>query len=354
MGNILEIDLRKISENAAAVREVCGRHDIEVLGVTKGFSALPEIVGAIVEGGIEKLADARLENVEMLREEGFRNHMTLLRIPMVSRADRVVRHADCSLNSEMSTIRALSEAAVSAGKVHDVILMLELGDLREGMYPRDAMRMLDASEKLPGVRIAGIGTNMGCYGGILPTSENLSLLCYIAEALERYSGRPIEVVSGGGTSSLQLIAEGLMPKGVNQVRIGEGLLLGTDTTHHCAIPWLHQDAFVLQAEVVEVRSKPSVPIGTIGRDAFGNVPRFEDRGIRKRAIIALGRQDVPPEGLVPLDKNTRVLGGSSDHIILDIEDAEQHYRVGDKILFRLRYQGMLHLCASKYVKKEYR
>ena len=353
MGAVLEINLQKISENAAAIRRVCGSHGIEVLGVTKGFSALPEVVSAILEGGIDKLADARLENIRMLREEGFENPMTLLRIPMISRADRVVEYADCSLNSELPTLEALSAAAVRAGKEHDIILMLELGDLREGMYPRDALQMMESSIHLPGIRIKGIGTNMGCYGGILPTKQNLTMLCYLANALEHYTGMPLETVSGGGTSSLTLVEQGVMPKRVNQVRIGEGLLLGTDTTNHSSIAWLHRDAFRLQAEVVEVRSKPSVPIGTIGRDAFGNTPQFEDRGIRRRAIIALGRQDVPPEGIIPLDRGVKVLGGSSDHIILDIEDAEENYKVGDRMEFDLKYQGMLHLCSSRYVKKVY-
>ena len=350
-GTYLEIRLGKIAENAAAVKELCGKRQIEVLGVTKGCSAIPEVASAFMEGGIHKLADARLENIRMLRERGFTNSMTLLRLPMPSRAGQVVRYADCSLNSEFRTIKALSDAAAAEGKLHQVILMLELGDLREGMYPQDALRLMEESKKLPGIFVTGIGANVGCYGGVLPTKRNLTFLCEVAKALEQNSGRTVPVISGGATSSLSLIESGEMPERVNQVRVGEGILLGTDTSRSRKIPWLHQDAFLLHAEVVEVRSKPSIPLGMTGQDAFGQMPSFEDLGIRKRAIVAMGRQDVPPEGIIPEDPGVRVLGGSSDHILLDIEEAKNRYRVGDMMSFGLRYQGLLHACSSPYIRR---
>ena len=149
------------------------------------------------------------------------------------------------------------------------------------------------------------------------------------------------------------MCNGQMPARVNQLRIGEGILLGTDTTHNCSIPWLKQNAFLLYSEIVEIKDKPSLPEGDTGMDAFGNIPKFEDLGIRKRAIIALGRQDVSPEGILPCDEKIRVLGASSDHTILDITDAARDYKVGDSISFHLNYQGLLHLCGSRYIKKIY-
>ena len=41
-----------------------------------------------------------------------------------------------------------------------------------------------------------------------------------------------------------------------------------------------QDTVKLVAEVIELKRKPSMPIGKIGKDAFGNTPVFEDKGIR--------------------------------------------------------------------------
>lgn len=352
-GTYLEIELGKISENARRVARLCAENGIEVLGVTKGFSAAPCIVRAIAEGGINKFADARLENVIRLRERGFEQNMTLLRIPMLSQAKKVVEFCDCSLNSELTVISALSDAALAAGKVHDVVLMIDVGDMREGIFPQEAARVMKKALGMQGINVLGVGTNMGCFGGILPTDKNLSLLCRVAAELEEIAGRKFDVISGGGTSSLMLVKHGKMPQGINQLRVGEGILLGTDTTHNSPIPWLEQNAFILRAEIVEIKSKPSLPYGEIGLDAFGNVPKFVDNGIRKRAIAAIGRQDVPLAGVIPADSGVKVLGASSDHMIFDIEDSEHNYSLGEHVELHLNYQGLMRACSSKYIRQEY-
>ena len=353
-GTYLEIELGKITENARRVAEVCAQRGIEVLGVTKGFSAIPRIVEAIIAGGVDKLADARLENIMSLRYLGFTQEMTLLRIPMLSSVNQVAAWTNCSLNSELSVIRALSDAAQSLGNRHNIVLMVDVGDLREGVLPSAAADTLRKILTMKGVHVSGIGTNMGCYGGILPTEKNLSMLSELAIDLQNIAGRHFEVVSGGGTSSLTLIHSGEMPGQINQLRVGEGILLGTDTTHNCNIPWLYQDAFLLHAEIVEIKSKPSIPYGEIGLDAFGRTPEFEDRGVRKRAIVSLGGQDVSVDGIVPMDEGISILGASSDHMILDVSDAGEKLRVGDEVCFRLNYHGLLRLCSSKYIKRVYK
>lgn len=353
-GTYLEIELGKISENSHRVAEICANRGIEVLGVTKGFSAIPRIVEAMISGGINKLADARLENIMSLRYYGFTQDMTLLRIPMLSRAEQVVAYTECSLNSELSVIKALSDAALSNGRRHNIVLMIDVGDLREGILPDEAADTMRKVLGMKGVYVCGVGTNMGCYGGILPTEKNLSMLNEVARDLESIAGRQFEAVSGGGTSSLMLVARGEMPEGINQLRVGEGILLGTDTTHNCDIPWLYQDAFLLYSEIVEIKNKPSVPYGEVGLDAFGNIPQFVDNGVRKRAIVALGRQDVSIDGVMPVDTGISILGASSDHMILDITDASERLKVGDQVCFRLNYHGLLNLCSSKYVRRVYK
>lgn len=348
-GPILEIDLDKIRFNSLAVVEKSEECGMEVLGVTKGFSAIPQIVMAMHEGGISSFADARLENIISLRDKGFNHEFTLIRIPRLSRAKHVVYHTDASVNSEMLTIKALAKAGLEMGKTHKVILMVDVGDLREGVLPEEVLSTAKKISKLKGVSLIGIGTNMGCYGGILPSLDNLGLLRDIAKEIEKELGIRLDVVSGGGTSTLKLIEERKVPAGINQIRVGEGILLGTDTTHNRVIPWLYQDAFLLKAEIIEIKYKPSVPVGKIGRDAFGNIPKFVDRGIRKRAIVAIGKQDVLPDGIVPIDPQMVVLGASSDHLIVDVTDSMEDVRIGGDLAFYIKYSGLLSLTSSRYV-----
>ena len=350
----LEVNLGKIRHNTARVVERCRRQDIEVLGVTKGFSAIPEIVSAMVSGGIDGLADARMENIIELRNQGFELPITLLRIPRLSNVVNVVQHADASVNSEITVITALAEEALSADKTHQVILMVDIGDLREGVLIEHALGAATRINNLRGIKLAGIGTNVGCYGGVLPEIENLSRLVAIGRSIERQLGFQLDIISGGGTSSLLLVENSQIPSGINQLRIGEGILLGTDTSHNRTIPWLYQDTFLLRAEIIELKEKPSAPIGTIGRDAFGNLPQFEDIGPRKRAILALGRQDVYIEGLMPVNRNMTILGASSDHLIVDITEVDENLKIGDNVAFSPSYFGLLSASGSKYITKVFR
>lgn len=351
---VLEIDLDKITANAERVVAKCREKGIEVLGVTKGFSAMQQIVGAMLAGGIEGLADARMENIVELRKQNFQNPITLLRIPRLSNVNNVVQYADTSINSEVAVIRALAAAALQLGKRHNIMLMVDVGDLREGIMQENVLDTVRQIGGLPGVNFIGIGTNMGCFGGILPSVNNLGLLVELGLAVERQLGHRLEVISGGGTSTLLLVESELIPAGINQLRIGEGILLGTDTTNNRGIPWLYQDAFRLRAEVIEVKDKPSVPIGEVGKDAFGNTPQFIDAGIRKRAILALGKQDVYIEGIFPLEEKAKILGASSDHTIVDITDAGQELAVGDELVFGLTYPGLLSASDSRYVEKRFK
>lgn len=352
-GSVLEVDLGKLSFNAAQVVERCHAHGIEVLGVTKGFSADPRIVAALLAGGVDGLADSRLENIIELRECGFDQPITLLRIPRLSDVAEVVRYVDTSVNSEFTVIQALAQAARESGRVHNIILMVDVGDLREGVMAENVIGAVKKISLLKGIKLQGLGTNMGCFGGVLPSTENLGILVSLKNALASW-GIKLDIISGGGTSSLLLLEKGEIPAGINQLRVGEGILLGTDTTNNRKIPGLYDDAFTLYVEAIEVKAKPSVPIGDIGRDAFGNTPEFVDKGIRQRAILALGKQDVYIEGLTPVDAGMQILGASSDHLIMDITDASRAIKVGDEVAFRINYAGLLSACGSKYISKRYK
>ena len=348
---ILEIDLDKIKYNTSQVTERCHRKGIEVIGVTKAFSAIPQIVSAMVEGGIDGLADSRLENIIELRKNGFTQPITLLRIPRLSKVMKVVQYTDTSLNSEITVIKALAKAAKELNKLHQVILMVDVGDLREGVLQENVLDIAKQIISFKEIKLVGLGTNMGCFGGILPSTKNLGVLVKLGRTVENQLNHKLEIISGCGTSTLLLIGYDEVPAGVNQLRIGEGILLGTDTTNNRKIRWLHQDAFLLRAEVIEVKSKPSMPTGTIGRDAFGNIPEFIDIGVRKRAIVSMGKQDVNIKGIRPIDERLTIMGASSDHLIVDIEDSEQEINVGDVIEFSLAYSGLVSVSHSKYVEK---
>lgn len=303
-------------------------------------------------GGVKGIGESRIENINRLLMSGINVPVTLLRIPPLSAAREVVSLSDVSLNSELPVIKELSLAAEEMGKVHDIILMVDLGDLREGIWPDDLLSAAEEVHALPGIRIRGIGTNLTCYGGVLPSRENMKQLVEYAERVEDRLGIPMEIISAGNSSSLELVKEGKMPERVNQLRIGEAILLGRETAYGRTWPGLSNDAFVLKAELIEVKEKPSVPIGETGMDAFGEKPVFEDRGKMRRGILNIGREDVAVDGIIPVDSGISILGASSDHLLVDLTEAAGNVKLGEEISFTMNYGALLAGMTSSYVLKE--
>ncbi|MBT9156108.1 MAG: Ornithine racemase [Firmicutes bacterium] len=346
---VLTIDLKKLEHNARLICERAQSRGVSIYGVTKVLSGLSEVAFAFKRAGVEAIADSRLENIAAMRKAGVPGPFVLLRLPSVSRAAEVVSLADVSLNSELCTLLALNRAAGELGVTHRVVVMVDVGDLREGVCPKDLQPLLIGSLNLRHIEVIGIGTNLACYGGIIPDENNMALLRELAGVAEERLARML-VVSGGNSSSLALLFGDKFPLGINNLRIGEGIVLGRETIDRQPLPGAHLDACKLTAEIIELKLKPSVPIGTIGQDAFGGVPSFVDRGLRQRAILSLGRQDTVPEGLTPLLAGAEVIGASSDHLLLDVTAAPR-VRVGDWVSFIPGYGALLAASTSRYVKK---
>jgi predicted amino acid racemase len=346
---VLTVDLAKVEHNARAVVSVCGEHGIAVTGVTKGACGEPEVARAMLRGGVVSIGESRLENVRRLRAGGVHDPVMMLRMPSLSHVAEVVELAASSCNAELGVVDALAAAALDAGTQHGVIVMVDIGDLREGVWPDQLVTFARHVHDRAGLRLAGIGANLACFGGVIPTSWNMGLLVELVDKVEAELGEPVGMVSGGNSSALPLVAGGEMPDRVNHLRIGEAILLGRETVERTAWPGTVQDAVVLHGEVLELGFKPSLPIGPRGQDAMGHVPEFVDRGWRHHALVNLGTVDTDTGGLTPVDPRLHVLGGSSDYLVLDASEARGDLRVGDRVDFVPGYGAMVRAASSPYV-----
>ena len=347
----LSIDLDKIEHNSRTIVGLCNEHGIEVTGVTKVTCGNPEVAKAMLSGGVASIADSRLENIQRLKSAGIDTSFMLLRVPPLSAVDEVVEFVDLSLNSELAVLEGLSGAAIRTGKVHDVILMVDLGDLREGIWLNDVIPFVREAIKLEGVRIKGIGTNLACFGGVVPSEDIMNQLVELANEIENSFAITLEWVSGINSSGLEMIASAKMPWRINHARIGEAILLGRETIHRKPWPDTFQDVFVLYAEILELKNKPSLPVGERSEDAFGQLPEFEDKGDVLRALVNVGREDIDIKGIIPLDSRINVLGGSSGYLVLDVTAVEDNICVGDELTFSLNYSALLTAMTSEYVRK---
>lgn len=342
------IDRDKLRNNCTQIVKHCEARGIAVAGVIKGAGGLPEIARLYRSCGAAQLATSRLEQMELWRREGIPGPYMLLRVPGLSELPEVARLADYSLQSDATTLDALNSVCAEQGVTHRVIVMADLGDLREGFWDKTEMVEVccHVEQALDHLHLAGVGVNLGCYGAVKPTPENMEQLVDIARAVEARIGRRLEIVSGGATSSYTLVHWGTMPQGINHLRIGETALLAKDLQVDWGISdmdYLLRGTMRLEAEIIELRKKPTHPVGETVIDAFGNRPTFVDRGMRLRALAAFGRADVGQvETLLCREPGMTVIGGSSDHCILDVEDCPRALRVGDVVSFDLSYSHMLY------------
>lgn len=358
----LEINVRKLEYNARVEVAELAKCGVNVMGVNKVFDGCPETAAAIVRGGIKTVAESRVNNLKKIQHLDCEK--CLLRSPLMSEIEDVIRYADISLNSEAEIIRALSREAVKQDKVHKIMLMIDMGDIREGIWfeNKDEFEtVVNEIKELPNLDIYGLGTNFNCYGTALPTVKNGEAFYKLAKEMEEKCGVEFKYLSAGNCTSYHLIDKGIWPKGLNHLRIGGLHLHGIEYVDmHYLDDYYHSsmdvgravsDLYVLKAEIIELNIKPTVPVGELGVDAFLQSKEFEDRGTRKRALLSFGRQDVPSECCWPVDQQIEVMGQTSDHTLIDIEDCDKKYCVGDIIAFELDYTALLAASNSPGVEK---
>lgn len=355
---MLEVKYDHLVSNVRAVISKCNALGINVTGVYKGTSGNIKVAEAFCDGGLKSIASSRINELKAVRNKGLNVELMLIRIPMLSEVEDVVKYSDVSLESEIEVIKAINKEASKQNKVHDIILMADIGDLREGYWDKDEMADIAffIDNNLKNIHLRGIGTNVGCYGSVAATPEKLSELVSVAELVESRIGRKLEIISGGATSSYMRVLDKDMPKGINHLRIGEEILLARDLdmVYNHKDPDIYQDCFSIKAEVIEVKRKPTHPVGELAVDAFCRTPEYEDRGIRNRALLGIGRADFAYlEELVPVEEGIEVIGASSDHTIIDIEDAKREIKVGDIIEFKMNYALLLFLTHSENVNIKY-
>jgi ornithine racemase len=350
----LEVDLTKIEANT---RSLVGKLDtlgISVTAITKATLGSPAVAAAMLRGGAAGLGDSRVENLARLGDVEPSMSRTLIRSPMLSQVDQVVRTATRSLNSSLEVLDALDDAARGQRRTHEVVLMVELGDLREGVAVEDLTGLVRATRSRRHLRLAGVGTNLACQNGVVPDDRNMGELSRLVERVEAQLGTTLDVVSGGNSANLPWALSTSDVGRVNDLRLGEAILLGTEPLHRTVLPGLHPDAFGLVAEVIEVEVKATEPWGDRAQSAFGELRASAGSvsptgsGTTRQAILALGRQDVDPDGLVP-PAGIKILGMSSDHLMLDLGD--HHLAIGDEVGFGLGYGGLVRAMTSPFVAK---
>ncbi len=351
---VLKLYRDRLRHNYAFLKDKLDSKDIAWGVVTKLFCGNETYLKEIIALGVVEMHDSRISNLRTIKKINPDVQTVYIKPPPSRSIPSIITWADVSFNTELETIRMLSAEAVRQGKNHKIIIMIEMGDLREGVMRDELMDFYKQIFELPNISIVGLGTNLNCLHGVMPNSDKLIQLSLYKQLIELKFECKIPWVSGGTTVTLPLLLRGDLPAGVNHFRIGEALYFGADLFAGNTIPGMHDDVLSLEAEIIELHEKPKVPSGDLGMDPRGNVSAIDPRLIGQkswRAILDVGYLDINPDYMFPDDKTVDVLEASSDMLVVDLGKNRNNLKVGDSIRFGLKYMGALGIMNSKYIDK---
>ncbi|MCO4755416.1 MAG: alanine racemase [Bacteriovoracaceae bacterium] len=351
----LKLYRNKLKHNYKRLDRLFTKHNIDWAIVTKLLCGNKTFLEEVINLGAAQVCDSRLTNLKVVKAISTDIETVYIKPPAASHIKNVVKYADISFNTSYETIKLLAREARTQKKKHKVIIMIEMGDLREGVLGHKLVEFYRKVFKLKGVDVIGIGANLNCLHGVMPSQDKLIQLSLYKQILELKFNRKIQVLSGGTTVAIPLIHKRQMPREINHFRVGEALFFGADLFTGGTLKGMYNNVFELCCQIIEIEEKPAVPVGELQQNPSGEVFEInEDMYGKKsyRAIIDLGLLDINPDFLSPIeDENIKVIGASSDMLVIDLEENPNNYKVGSIVKFHTSYMGALGLMNSKYIEK---
>lgn len=350
----LTLNRSHLKHNYQYLNNLFQENGIEWAIVTKLLCGNEDYLQEVISLGIKEVCDSRIYNLAKIKAIAPDMQTVYIKPPAMDEIEDVVRYADVSFNSESTTIKKISEEAQRQGKTHRVTIMIELGDLREGIMGENLIDFYDKIFELPNIEVVAIGSNLNCLHGVMPSEDKLIQLNLYKQLVEAKFNKKIPWVTGGTSVVLPLLFRQQIPKGINHFRIGETLYFGVDLFEEKPIPAMKPDVFRLYTQIIEITKKPKVPIGQMAANPSGDVFEINEEDYGKesyRAILDIGTLDISVDYLIPDDKSIEIVNASSDMLVVDLGDQSPNYKVGDAVSFQLKYMGALSLLNSDYIEK---
>lgn len=350
----IELYKDKLRTNYNYLDGLFKKHDKEWAIVTKMLCGNKKYIEEIIKLGPKELCDSRISNLKVVKSIDPKIETVYIKPPAKRSIANVIKYADASFNTEYDTIRLLSDEAKRHNKMHKVIIMIELGDLREGVLGENLMSFYESIFKLPNIKVTGIGANLNCLYGVLPSQDKLIQLSLYEQLIEAKFNRKIPWVTGGTSIVIPLLFKKQVPQGVNHFRIGETLYFGYNLINEKPIKGMKQDVIMFFAEIIEITKKPKVPDGLLAKNTTGETLEVNEDDYGKtsyRAILDFGLLDISTDFLIPKDKGLNFVGASSDMVVMDFGKTKRNYKVGDLVSFKMKYMGALGLLNSNYIEK---
>lgn len=350
----ITMNRKKLRTNYSILDRMFQKNSIEWAIVTKLLCGNKLYLKEVLELGVREVCDSRVKNLKVIKAMSPDVQTVYIKPPAKRSIKSIVQYADVSFNTESETIRLLSNEARRQGKIHKIVIMIELGDLREGIMGEHLLEFYEKIFELDNIQVVAIGSNFNCLHGVMPSIDKMIQLSLYKQLIEAKFNKKIPWVSGGTSVVIPLLKRKQLPAAINHFRVGETLFFGADLFSGGTIRGMHDDVFMLYSEIIEITKKPVIPIGDLAENPSGKMYEVDEQDYGKlsyRAILDLGLLDINPDFLIPVDPEMKVISASSDMLIIDLGENKKGIRVGDLLTFRLKYMGALSLFNSDYIEK---
>jgi len=351
----ISLSRSKLRHNFDFLQKLLDENGIEWGVVSKLLCGNKIFLKELIDLGIKELHDSRISNLRHIKQLDPTVQTVYIKPPPRRSIRSLVKYADVSFNTDFHTLELISQEAVKQGKKHKAIIMVEMGDLREGVMGEKLVDFYEKVFRLPSLEIIGLGTNLNCLYGVMPTHDKLVQLSLYKQIIELRFSKRIKWISGGSSVTIPLLFKKQIPPGVNHLRVGETLFFGANLFSGKTIKGMKDDVITTRAEIIELQEKPLVPEGILQENPSGETYEIKPEDYGKtsfRALLDIGLLDITPEFLIPQDKTLKIAGASSDILVVDLGNNPKKYKVGDYINFKLKYMGALGLFNSDYIAKK--
>ncbi|MBC8440575.1 MAG: alanine racemase [Deltaproteobacteria bacterium] len=337
----LTIDIKKLKHNIQFLVQHCNNFGLKITGILKGSGLNPIIIHEMISNGIDNVGFSNLP-VNNTYEKVFPQKPVFISLPSIHNLSNIIQYFGTSFNSEISVIKKINEVLIEEDRSHNIILMVDTGDLREGVLPENVVDIVKQIHEIKNLRLdfSGIGANLGCCAGMIPNEQNINILQELAIQIETQLSLPVKTISIGGSVMLDWLETSRLPDKINQIRLGEAIFLGNIPTIDKKHKDLHDDVLIFRSDVLETSEKRIDQPKNIGKNAFGYKPEFLHTGVRKRAIMNFGICDTYPEGLQPVGDGLEIVCVNSNYTIIDFTNSREDLKPGDFVEFKMNYMSM--------------
>lgn len=330
---VINIHLSKIKYNAVLLQQMLHHRGVRMIPVTKCMAGDAKVHAMLRELGFDLLAESRLKHIPA--QQTPRKDFMLIKGSVPEEAAQTVQKTRVSLQTEMETIRALSAAAVEQNTKHQVLLMVDWKDGREGVLTYEVVSYVKQIVALEGIAFKGLAFNFMCYRQMPPTEEDLPYMHQLIEAVEKDTGIHLHTISGGNSSMLTLAMYQDLGR-INELRVGEAIFRGYETAYNMRLPQLYDNAVTITGRIIEI--KPRLDMRT--RQSY------------LQALVDIGQLDTAVDDIMPFDEHLSIVGYTSDVLLLNLGVAD-YYQVGDNVTFELGYNALAHSMHSHQLEKHY-